>query len=63
MTRSCLLVALVGQQMAKVHNPHNLSRKLLSDVLAKNTNEYATNSYAFIFSQLLGLQVEANPFN
>ena len=38
--------------MAKVYNPRNLNRKLLSDVLAKNSNEYATNSYAFIFSQL-----------
>ena len=43
---------------AKVHNPRNLNRKLSSDVLAKNANEYATNSYAFIFSQLLGLQVK-----
>ena len=37
---------------AKVYNPRSLNRKLLSDVLAKNSNDYATNSYAFIFSQL-----------
>ena len=43
--------------MAKVHNPRNLNRKLSSDVLAKNANEYATNSYAFIFLSCLAYKL------